>query len=370
MSTDANTDRPLEVLLVDDELETIEILGAVLEALGFSVTLSGTPQDAIRAVTAREFDAVITDVMFEGRSAGEEVLAATRELRPKAVCILMTGFPRVEAAVQAMKVGATDYVTKPVDPKVLSEAIKRAVTERRLDREELPYQDLVDILSGLVAKSIERVDPYTAGHGERTRRYCKLVAQDFGLDPKTVERLELAAIAHDYGKIFLDDLDFLTKKGPLTPMERREMQRHPLVGAERLGHHPQLQHVVQFVAEHHERWDGLGYPYRLKAEEISRPGRILCVVEVFDSLTTRRSYKNAWSLDKTMDYFESQSGRAFEPDILDTFLALLAKNGQAWLDAPKADLTAAGLLVPAERGAPPTLPKILEDLPSAGRMQQ
>lgn len=353
-----NTERPLEVLLVDDEVGTIEILGAVLEALGFHVALSSTPEDAIRAVQAKDFDAVITDVMFEGRSAGEEILAATRKLLPKAVCILMTGFPKLEAAVEAMKVGATDYVTKPVDPKVLAETVRRAVSERRLAKEELPFQDLVDILSGLVAKSIERVDPYTAGHGERTRRYCKLVAQDFGLDAKTIERLELAAIAHDYGKIFLDDIGFLTKKGPLSPMERREMQRHPLVGAERLGHHPQLQHVVQFVAEHHERWDGLGYPYRLKAGEISRPGRILCVIEVFDSLTTRRSYKNAWSLEKTMDYFESQSGRAFEPDILDTFLALLEKNGQAWLDAPKADLTAAGLLVPAERGAPPTLPRV------------
>jgi putative two-component system response regulator len=220
-----------------------------------------------------------------------------------------------------------------------------------LSSEELPYQDLVDILSGLVAKSIERVDPYTAGHGERTRKYCKMVAEDFGLDRKTIEHLELGAIAHDYGKIFLDDLGFLTKKGPLTPAERREMQRHPLVGAERLGEHPQLERVVQYVVEHHERWDGLGYPFRLRGEEISRPGRILCVVEVFDSLTSRRSYKGAWSLQKTIDFFESQSGRAFDPDIIDTFLRLLEVHGEEWLMAPRADLARAGLLVPAERGA-------------------
>lgn len=345
------TERPLDVLIADDEAPTLEVLGAVMEAQGFHVRLARTPEDAVRALRDHPVDAVVTDVMFEGHPAGEEILAATRELRPSAVCILMTGFPRVEAAVQAMKVGAIDYVTKPVEPVELGTAIRRAVNEKRLAREELPFQDLVDILSGLVAKSIERVDPYTAGHGERTRRYCKLVAEDFGLDAKTVERLELAAIAHDYGKIFLDDLGFLTKKGPLTPDERREMQRHPLVGAERLGSHPQLQHVVQFVAEHHERWDGLGYPYRLKGSEISRPGRILCVVEVFDSLTTRRSYKNAWSLEKTMDYFESQAGRAFEPDILDTFLRLLGENGQDWLEAPKRDLAEAGLLVPSPPGA-------------------
>ena len=344
-------DRQLDILIADDEAPTLEVLGAVLEAQGFLVRLARTPEDAIRILRDQEVDAVVTDVMFEGRPAGEEILAATRDLRPDAVCVLMTGYPRVEAAVQAMKVGATDYVTKPVEPVELATTIRRAVNEKRLAREELPFQDLVDVLSGLVSKSIERVDPYTAGHGERTRHYCKLVAEDFGLDAKTVERLELAAIAHDYGKIFLDDLGFLTKKGPLTPDERREMQRHPLVGAERLGTHPQLEQVVQFVAEHHERWDGLGYPYRLKGSEISRPGRILCVVEVFDSLTTRRSYKNAWSLEKTMDYFESQAGRAFEPDILDTFLRLLGEHGEDWLEAPKRDLAEAGLLVPSPPGA-------------------
>lgn len=346
--------RPLRVLVADDDEPVLEVLGAVLGADGFETRLAKDAEDALAALEAESFDAVITDVMFGDRSEGETILKATRELLPAAVCLLMTGFARVDAAVQAMKFGATDYLEKPVDPAAVGQVIRRAVNERRLAREELPYQDLVDILSGLVAKSIERVDPYTAGHGERTRRYCKLVAQDFGLDPKTVESLELAAIAHDYGKIFLDDLGFLTKKGALTPDERREMQRHPLVGAERLGGHPQLATATRFVKEHHERWDGLGYPYRLKGAEISRAGRILCVVEVFDSLTTRRSYKNAWSLEKTMDFFESQSGRAFEPDILDTFLALLGEHGQAWLDAPKADLTAAGLLVPAERGAPPT----------------
>lgn len=366
MRVPMDTEKPLHILLADDERATLDLLGTVLEAHGFRVHLSATPEDAIAAVEAHPFDAVITDVVFHGRSAGEEILAATRKLRPRAICLLMTGYPRVDAAVQAMKIGAVDYLQKPVDPTVLAATIQRAVNEKRLSKEELPYQDLVDILSGLVAKSIERVDPYTAGHGERTRRYCRLVAEDFGLDSTTVERLELAAIAHDYGKIFLDDLGFLTKEGPLSPQERVEMKRHPLVGAERLGAHPQLAKVVQFVAEHHERWDGTGYPFRLKGRQISRPGRILCVVEVFDSLTTRRSYKNAWSLQKTIDYFESQSGRAFDPEILDTFLRLLEVNGETWLEAPKVDLTAAGLLVPAERGELPSPPRVAADRPEDG----
>ena len=98
------------------------------------------------------------------------------------------------------------------------------------------------------------------------------------------------------------------------------------------------------MAEHHERWDGTGYPRRLKHGAISEAGRILCLVEVFDSLTTRRSYKNPWDLQKTLDFFEAQSGRAFEPRVLDIFLRLLEVHGPQWREAPKRDLVAAGVI--------------------------
>lgn len=337
---------PISVLLVDDELGTIELLGAMLERAGFRVQLARSLQDATRALEASPFDAVVTDVVFDGMDGGAQILAATRQLRPEAITVLMTGYPKIEGAVTAIKDGAVDYLQKPVDPVVLGATIQRAVRERRITArpEDLAFQDMVDILSGLVSQTIERVDPYTAGHGERTRKYAREIASVLGIDPRTTERLELAAIAHDYGKIYLDDLTFLTKKGPLTPAEYREVQRHPEVGATKLGNHPQLEEVCQYVAEHHERWDGTGYPLRLKGSQISPAGRVLCVVEVFDSLSTKRSYKDPWDLQKTMDFFEAQSGRAFEPEVLDVFLRLLEENGEDWLQAPQRDLEAAGVI--------------------------
>lgn len=337
---------PPSVLLVDDEVGALEVMGALLEQQGFLVTLASETRNAIRLLEEQPFDAVVSDVVFEGSEEGGEVLAACRSLRPDAVSILMTGYPHIEGAVNAIKDGAIDYLQKPVDPVVLSATIQRAVRERRMARrpEDLTFNDMVNILSGLVSQTIERVDPYTAGHGERTRRYCRQIATVLGLDGKATERLELAAIAHDYGKIYLEDLSFLTKKGPLTPSEYRMVQRHPEVGANRLGTHPQLSEVCRYVAEHHEKWDGTGYPLRLKGGQISPAGRILCVVEVFDSLTTKRSYKAPWSLDKTLDFFEAQTGRAFEPEVLDVFLRLLEAHGQEWLSAPQKDLERAGLL--------------------------
>ena len=325
------------ILLVDDEFGTIELIGTVLDRQGFDVSLAKSPRAAVSLLKSLHFDAVVTDVVFDGRAEGEDGLAATRELCPDAVVVLMTGYPGIESAVSAIKGGAIDYLQKPVDPQVLATTLHRAIRERRFHSGGLEFQDLVDILSDMVAHTIERVDPYTAGHGERTRLYSRMIAAELGLDPRTSERLELAAIAHDYGKIYLDDLGFLTKQGPLTPQEYKAVQRHPELGAEKLGSHQQLSEVCLYVAEHHERWDGTGYPKRKKGVEISPAGRVLCIVEVFDSLSTKRSYKEPWDLPKTMDFFAAQSGRAFDPDVARIFLDLLAKNGEDWLAAPERD---------------------------------
>jgi putative two-component system response regulator len=331
------SDPARKVLLVDDELRTIELIAAVLERHGFEVALAATPRAAIEELQRGSFDAVVTDVLFEGAADGEVVLRAARELQPGAVVMLMTGYPVLENAVSAIKNGAFDYLQKPIDPIVLGAHLQRALRERTWDRDNLEYAELVEILSGMVANTIERIDPYTAGHGERTRRYCDLLAGRMGVDMPTREHLQLAAIGHDYGKIFLDDLGFLTKKGPLTASEYLEVQKHPLLGATKLGSHSRLRDVCSWVAEHHERWDGTGYPYRKKRDEISLPGRILCVVEVFDSLATKRSYKDAWGLQKVLDFFETQRELAFDPTVLDQFLQLLEQNGAAWIAQPELD---------------------------------
>lgn len=346
MNAHAHNSAPPSVLLVDDDRATLELLGHALGLQGFDVSLAVTPEEALRLLQTVTVDAVVTDVHFDGFDKGESVLLACRELQPTAVVILMTGYPAVEGAVSAIKGGALDYLVKPVDPVVLGAMVHRALRERTLEQDagQLEFTEVVNILSEMVANTIERVDPYTAGHGERTRKYCKILADCFDLDPSEAERLELGAIAHDYGKIYLEDLTFLTKAGPLTPDEYREVQKHPALGASKLGDNPYLHEVCQYVAEHHEKFDGTGYPHRLKGEEISLPGRILGVVEVFDSLSTKRSYKDVWPLDKTLDFFKAQRGRAFDPAVLDTFTDLLEVHGEEWMAAPQTDLLAAGVI--------------------------
>ncbi|MBM3992045.1 MAG: response regulator [Planctomycetes bacterium] len=341
------------ILLVDDELRTLELLGRALAIGDFEVELATSARSALDALRRVRFEAVVTDVFFEGCNDGEEILRASRDLQPHAAVVLMTGQPALETAVQAIKGGAYDYLPKPIDPVVLGAKLQRALRERSLERAGLAFGELVEILSGMVANTIERIDPYTAGHGGRTRRYCDLLAARCGIDAATREKLELAAIAHDYGKIFLDDLGFLTKPGPLTPSEYLAVQRHPGLGAEKLGRHVRLREVCQWIAEHHERWDGTGYPHRKRGTAISLPGRVLGVVEVFDSLATRRSYKDGWGLQKVLDYFAAQREQAFDPDVLDQFLPLLQARGEEWLARPSLDRSQRQSSVGAEGSAVP-----------------
>jgi putative two-component system response regulator len=323
------------------------LMGAVLETQGFTVTLCNTSAEAIRMLETITYDAVVTDVVFDGAAEGNQVLATCRNLQPQAVVVLMTGYPALDNAVSAIKGGATDYLQKPVDPVILAAMVHKALRERQLSvgDHSLKFTELVDILSGMVASTIERVDPYTAGHAERTRRYSRILGEKFGLDRFTMERLELGAIAHDYGKIYLDDLGFLTKPGKLTDAEYAEVKRHPALGAEKLGAHPHLKEVCTYVAEHHERWDGKGYPYGISREEISLPGRILGVVEVFDSLSTKRSYKPVWELEKTQSFFKEYRATAFDPDVIDEFQKLLEVHGEEWIAQPQKDLLAAGVKI-------------------------
>ena len=145
-------DRP-RVLLVDDELGTIEVIGAVLEHQGLTVTLARSTRDAIRMLKITPFEAVVTDVVFEGSYEGGEVLAACRELRPEAAVLLMTGYPAVDGAVSAIKNGAIDYLQKPVDPVVLAAMVHRALRERAMDSENLGF---VEAPSSLQERSKSR----------------------------------------------------------------------------------------------------------------------------------------------------------------------------------------------------------------------
>ncbi|MDE2292295.1 MAG: GAF domain-containing protein [Elusimicrobia bacterium] len=161
----------------------------------------------------------------------------------------------------------------------------------------------------------------TASHLRRISKYTGLVAAELGLALDLVEDLRYASPLHDIGKVAIPD-SILLKPGKLTPDEYEEMKKHPVYGGRMLENaESRLLKLARNIAlSHHEHWDGTGYPYGLKGEEIPMEARIVSVVDVFDALTTRRVYKGAWSAEDTFRYMHEQSGRLFDPKVIDAFV--------------------------------------------------
>ncbi|MBI5594541.1 MAG: GAF domain-containing protein [Elusimicrobia bacterium] len=161
----------------------------------------------------------------------------------------------------------------------------------------------------------------TASHLHRISKYTGLVAAELGLPLDLVEDLRYASPLHDIGKVAIPD-SILLKPGKLTPDEYEEMKKHPVYGGRMLENaESRLLKLARNIAlSHHEHWDGTGYPYSLKGEEIPLEARIVSVVDVYDALTTRRVYKGAWSVEDTFRYMNEQSGRLFDPKVIDAFV--------------------------------------------------
>lgn len=173
----------------------------------------------------------------------------------------------------------------------------------------------------------------TASHLRRISKYTGLVAAELGLPLDLVEDLRYAAPLHDIGKVAIPDA-ILLKPGKLTPDEYEEMKKHPVYGGRMLENaESRLLKLGRNIAlSHHEHWDGTGYPYGLRGEEIPLEARIVSVADVFDALTTRRVYKGAWTAEDTFRYMGEQSGRLFDPKIIDAFVHVRAQVEELMLD--------------------------------------
>jgi len=205
------------------------------------------------------------------------------------------------------------------------------------------YADTVRSFIG----ALEAKDPYTRGHSERVSRYALQIGDVMGLDARTRERLEYAALLHDLGKISLSQV-LLTKPGSLTDEEMGIMKRHPAAGAAMVERVPPLSELAEYVRQHHEQYAGGGYPLGTAGEQIPQLSRILSVADAFDAMTTNRSYRPALPLDEAISRLKEAAGTQFDPSVVHAFLAseptlVKASPGSpAVIDLPEQDLSTVG----------------------------
>jgi len=233
---------------------------------------------------------------------------------------------------KGLETGAVDYITKPISPAIVLARVKThlALHDQTLHLESMVKQRTAELEKARrniicrLGRASEFKDNETGNHVIRMSHYSRLIAQAAGFGEEFVDILFNAAPMHDVGKIGIPDRIML-KPGKLDESEWEVMRKHPAIGAEIIGHHPNilLQTAHSLALTHHEKWDGNGYPNKLKGEEIPLPGRIVAIADVFDALTSDRPYKKAWSVEDAVCEIEKCAGTHFDPGLIEHFKAVL-----------------------------------------------
>ncbi|MBH0018391.1 response regulator [Pseudoalteromonas sp. NGC95] len=316
---DFTTDRP-RVLIVDDEPANLKVMREVLgNQYRMSFAKSG---DAALALLEKELPKLILlDIMMPGMN-GFEVCQRVKN-NPKTShipIIFVTALGDENDEFKGFELGAVDYITKPISPAIVRARVKTHLSLVQAEQLKQAHVDLVQRLG----RAAEYKDTDTGEHIVRMSQYSKVLALALGMDEQSAELLRQAAPMHDVGKIGIPDA-ILLKPGKLTSEEFEHMKKHAIIGAQILANSssPLLQLAHKLAIEHHEKWDGSGYPNGIKGEEISIEGRIVAVADVFDALTSKRPYKEAWSVEKTVLHMQEQAGAHFDPALIELFVKKL-----------------------------------------------
>jgi putative nucleotidyltransferase with HDIG domain len=322
------------VLIVDDEPDVLRSLSNTLTHDGFEVTAVNSLAAGVAALDQQTFDLILTDLYLGNSDLGSQVAQAAQAVKPPPPVIVLTGKPTFDGAQAALRSHVADMVVKPVNPQKLLNTCNRVMQEAALERRNRELESVNRVLTSVLPRTIEIKDPTTSGHAARVVEYTDTLAERCGVSLEDRASLRLASLLHDVGKIGIPD-DILQKPGALTADEREIINRHPQMGYEVLEGLTEHENVRNWVYQHHERWDGKGYPNKLAGEEVALPGRILVLAEVYDALAEVRSYKPAWPIEKIVALFRAEAGKHFDPELALLVADGLEKSGSRFFSAKK-----------------------------------
>jgi putative nucleotidyltransferase with HDIG domain len=326
------------LLIVDDEAEVRGVLHDLL-SYSYECGEAASAEDALAQLRASEYQLVISDITMSGMS-GLEMIPHVKVISPDTVIVMISGMQTIESAINALRLGAFDYLMKPFDLRQAEAAVERAlehhelvVAKRRYENhlEELVTQrtaELDDALGSLenayrstlqaLTAALETRDAETHGHSERVVTFSLRLGREYGLDGPHMKALEFGSLLHDIGKIGVPDA-ILRKPAKLTDEEWVRMREHPVHGQQILRGIKFLEGAARVVAQHHEKWDGSGYPLGLKAEEIDICARIFSVADAFDAITSDRVYRHGRSYDAAAQELDEWANRQFDPKVVEAF---------------------------------------------------
>ncbi len=335
---------PLDRILVVDDEETIrEIVSSMLTGAQFHTRQAASGVEAMSLLeSGEEFDLVLSDLMM-AEMDGIALLERAKERYPDVPVVMVTAVHDIQVALQALRNGAYDYLLKPFEREQLLATVRRALENRRLKRENDAYrtnlESLVaartqqwksaltdlersyDITLEALGDALDLKDAETEGHSKRVTAFTIAIAQKLGMPKDDIRVIARGAFLHDIGKMAIAD-NILRKPGKLTEKEMEIMREHCYLGYRIICRIPFLAEAAEIVYSHQERYDGTGYPRRLKGEEIPLGARIFSIADTLDAMTSDRPYRPAQTLQAARKEIELWSGRQFDPHIVQVFLGM------------------------------------------------
>ncbi len=356
------------VLFVDDEVNILKALQRLLRTEEMNVLCASRASEALELIEKHPTQVVVTDQRMPEMS-GVDLLARVRERQPDIVRMMLTGYTEMKVAVDAINRGEIyRLITKPWNDDELRATLRQAFDHgdlkgeiKRLNQitreQNFKLQDMNRNLEGKVrdrtkqlaekhqqlrtayvqtiralSEAVDAKDTYTRGHSERVGVYASKIAREMNFPKDVIERVYIAGLLHDVGKIGVSDA-VITKPDRLTPEEYEEIKRHPEIGYRILEPVEFLQDVAPCVRHHHEWYDGSnrGYPDRLRGDQIPLPSRIILVADTVEAMTSDRPYRKALSLEAVVDEVHKYTGSQFDPKVTESFLNLLEREGESFI---------------------------------------
>jgi response regulator RpfG family c-di-GMP phosphodiesterase len=311
------------------------------------VETASSAASALDALGRSKFSLMVSDLRMPGMS-GIEMLEHALAIDPDLGILMLTAVNDAASATVALSAGAMDYLLKPVELPALQTAVDSALRRRsqsmerravdrlireevaqrtmELEREKSALRALTVSIAETLINAMEAKDMYLRGHSQRVAELGAAIADELDLGREMAENIRLAGRLHDVGKIGIRE-EVLNKPGPLSADEYEHVKDHVRIGMDILAPLQHLGDALEFIQDHHEHWNGQGYPRALAGKEISMGGRILTAADAFDALTSKRAYRQPMSSADTLEYLRTQAGTLIEPAVFQALAIVVDRGG-------------------------------------------
>ncbi len=335
-NTEIQNNSSFKILAVDDEVGILDSLSIFLKRTGYAFTGETDPIKAVQMIKDEHFDLLLLDFIMTPLH-GDQVVEEIRKFDKEIYIILLTGHKDLAPPLETIRrLDIQGYCEKSnkFDQLLLliESGIKSVQQMREIKKINIELEKTYERLEKSYIESIQTIrytveakDTYTRGHSDRVSEYSVLIGKKLNLNESDIKLLQIGGLFHDVGKIGVPD-SILQKNAKLTDDEYSEIKNHPSIGAHILSTASIFKDIIPIVKHHHERYDGKGYPGKLKGEEIPYLARIAAVADAFDAMTSRRVYRNSLPINTVIEEIEDNKGTQFDPQIADAFLDILKND--------------------------------------------